>query len=66
VCRLRAIYGVCFQSGRLSIVALALDSLFEWALYMDCASDVVRLFGWNSGRKRVIPVHAVLVRGSAE
>jgi len=32
VCRLRTKHGVCFQSGRMSIVTLGLDSLFAWAL----------------------------------
>ena len=32
VYRLRAKYGVCFQTGRMVIVALGLDSLFECAL----------------------------------
>ena len=45
VCRLRARYGVCFQSGRTTIVALESDSLLEWALYMACSSVVVRFLG---------------------
>ena len=45
MCRLRAKHDVCFQPGRISIVALGLDSLFEWAMYMACSSAVVRLLG---------------------
>ncbi len=50
----------------MNIVALWLDSLFEWALYMACYSVGVSLLGWNSGMERAIPVQAGLVRGSAE
>ncbi len=57
---------MCFQSGRMSIVALGLDSLCLWALYMACSNVVVSLSGWNSGRERVTPVHAALMRDSAE
>jgi hypothetical protein len=35
-------------------------------VYMACSSALVSLLGWNSGSERVIPVQAVLVRGSAE
>ena len=33
---------------------------------MACSSAFVSLSGWNSGSERVMPVQAVLVRGSAE
>jgi hypothetical protein len=59
-------YGVLFQPGRMSIVALGLESLCEWALKMACSNVVVSLSGWNSGRKRNTPDEAVSVRGSAE
>ena len=66
MCRLRARYGVCFHSGSISIVALGCVSLCVCALHMACSSAFVSLLGWNSRNERVIPAHAVLVRGSAE
>ncbi len=36
------------------------------ALWMACSSAFVSLLGWNSGSERVMPVHAVIVNGSAE
>jgi hypothetical protein len=33
---------------------------------MACSSALVSLQGWNYGSERVIPVHDVLVRDSAE
>ena len=64
MCRLRVRYGVCFQSGSISLDALGCVSLCVCALYMACSIAFVSLLGYGS--KRVIPVQAVLVRGSAE
>ncbi len=36
------------------------------ALHMACSSAFVSLLGWNSGNERVVPVQAVLVKGSDE
>ncbi len=66
MCRFLARYGVCFQFGRTSIVALGFESLCVCALHMACSRYFVILFGWNSGSERVVPVEAVLVRGSVE
>ena len=66
MCRFLASYGVCFQSGSMSIVALDWVLLCVCALQMAYSSAFVSLLGWNSGSERVIPVHAVLVSGSVE
>ncbi len=65
VCRLRAKYGVCFQSGSISIVTEGYVSLYVCAMYMAYSHAFVSLLGWNSGSESVVPVQAVLVRGSA-
>ena len=65
MCRLRAKYGVCFHSGSVSMVAKGCVSLYVCAMYMACSSAFVSLLGWNSGSESVVPVQAVLVRGSA-
>ena len=59
---------MCFQSGSNSIDALGCVSLCVCvcALYMACSSALLNLLSFNSGRERVIPVYAVLVRGLAE
>ncbi len=66
VCRLRARYGVRFQSVSMSIVALRTVSLCVWALYMACSSASVSLSGWNSESARVTLGHGVLASGSTE
>ncbi len=65
MCRLRAKYGVCSQSGSISIVAEGCVSLYVCALYMAYSSAFVSLLNWNSGSESVVAVQSVLVRGSA-